>query len=177
MIGDVARRILSGRARLKASGFDSGPSVSARSTRSRMAHPKASPRAARFESPQLRRKGAGRRDLATTPAPALEYEAGPLMDIAASLLTPCRQMRRFTFGSAGRPRRCRAVHALGGCRRLLPNRAANSHPPTRRRERKMQRFKSPGPAQRFLSTHAAVYNVFNVQRHMSSRPTHRLLRS
>jgi putative transposase len=37
------------------------------------------------------------------------------------------------------------------------NRAENSHQPTRRRERKMQRFKSPGSAQKFLSTHAAVY--------------------
>ena len=35
------------------------------------------------------------------------------------------------------------------------NRAENSHQPTRRRERKMQRFKSPGPAEQFLSTHAA----------------------
>ncbi len=39
------------------------------------------------------------------------------------------------------------------------NRAENSHQPTRRRERKMQRFKSPGSAQRFLSTHAAVQNT------------------
>jgi putative transposase len=35
------------------------------------------------------------------------------------------------------------------------DRAENSHQPTRRRERKMQRFKSPGSAQKFLSTHAA----------------------
>jgi transposase-like protein len=61
--------------------------------------------------------------------------------------------------------------------RWANNRAESSHQPTRRRERKMQRFKSPGSAQRFLSTHAAVYNVFNVQRHLSSRPTHRVLRS
>jgi len=45
------------------------------------------------------------------------------------------------------------------------NRAENSHQPTRRRERKMQRFKSPGSAQRFLSVHAAVHNTFNVPQH------------
>jgi putative transposase len=44
--------------------------------------------------------------------------------------------------------------------------AENSHQPTRRRERKMQRFKSARSAQKFLSAHAAVYNIFNVQRHL-----------
>jgi transposase-like protein len=57
------------------------------------------------------------------------------------------------------------------------NRAENSHQPVRRRERKMQRFKSPGSAQRFLSVHAAVHNTFNVQRHLISRPTLRLFRA
>ena len=52
------------------------------------------------------------------------------------------------------------------------NRAENSHQPTRRRERKMQRFKSAGSAQKFLSTHAAVYNTFNVQRHLTSAKSH-----
>src|SRR5208337_1535721 len=56
------------------------------------------------------------------------------------------------------------------------NRAENSHQPTRRRERKMQRFKSPGSAQRFLSIHAAVQNTFNVQRHLTSRDTLRVFR-
>ena len=57
------------------------------------------------------------------------------------------------------------------------NRAENSHQPIRRRERKMQRFKSAGSAQKFLSTHAAAYNTFNVQRHLTSAKSHRVLRA
>jgi transposase-like protein len=53
----------------------------------------------------------------------------------------------------------------------MNNRAENSHQPTRRRERKMQGFKSPGSAQRLLSIHAAVDNTFNVQRHPTCRRT------
>src|SRR5689334_14890368 len=57
------------------------------------------------------------------------------------------------------------------------NRGENSHQPTRRRERKMQRFKSAGSAQKFLSTQATVYNTFNVQRHLTSAQSHRVLRA
>ena len=57
------------------------------------------------------------------------------------------------------------------------NRAENSHQPIRRRERKMQGFKSTKSAQRFVSVHAAVYNTFNVQRHLISRRTHRQFRA
>jgi putative transposase len=65
-------------------------------------------------------------------------------------------------------------HARG---RWKSNRAENSHQPTRRRERKMQRFKSVGSAQKFLSTHAAVYNIFNVQLHLTSAGTRRSCRA
>jgi len=57
------------------------------------------------------------------------------------------------------------------------NRAENSHQPLRRRERKMQSFKSAKSAQRFGSMHAAVYNTFNVQRHLICRSTHRQFRT
>ena len=43
----------------------------------------------------------------------------------------------------------------------LNNRAENSHQPTRRRERIMKRFKSAGQAQRFLSVHDQVANLFH----------------
>jgi putative transposase len=42
----------------------------------------------------------------------------------------------------------------------MNNRAENSHQPTRRRERIMKRFKSAGQAQRFLSVHDQVANLF-----------------
>jgi putative transposase len=79
-----------------------------------------------------------------------------------------------SYSAAARDLGMQRRHERG---RWKNNRAENSHQPTRRRERKMQRFKSQRSAQRFLSTHAAVYNTFNVQRHLVSAQTHRVLRT
>ena len=70
---------------------------------------------------------------------------------------------------------CRDKHCPGRLRDN--NRVENSHLPVRRRERKMQRFKSQGQAQRFVSTHSAIYNTFNLQRHLVSRNTMRIFRA
>ena len=46
----------------------------------------------------------------------------------------------------------------------LNNRAENSHQPTRQQEKKMRRFKSTKQAQRFLSIHGQIRNLFGVHR-------------
>ena len=56
------------------------------------------------------------------------------------------------------------------------NRAEQSHEATRVRERGMRRFKSVRQAQRFLGTHAAVSNLFNIGRHLVRAEHYRNLR-
>ena len=56
------------------------------------------------------------------------------------------------------------------------NRAELSHQPSRVKERGMRRFKSAHQAQRFLNTHAAVYNLFNLGRHLISANHYRSFR-
>ena len=52
----------------------------------------------------------------------------------------------------------------------LNNRAEVSHQPTRQRERQMRRYKSARQAQRFLSAHAQINNVFRCRRaHLSAQ--------
>jgi putative transposase len=60
--------------------------------------------------------------------------------------------------------------------RYLNNRAENSHRPTRRRERQMQRFKSPEQAQRFLSSHAMIYGHFRLRWHLMTADQYRRTR-
>jgi len=49
------------------------------------------------------------------------------------------------------------------------NRAENSHRPFRLQERAMTRFRRASTLQKFVLTHASVYNHFNHQRHLESR--------
>jgi putative transposase len=59
----------------------------------------------------------------------------------------------------------------------LNNRAENSHQPTRRRERQMTRFKSPGQAQRFLSAHDPINNLFHLRRDHVTADQYRVART
>src|SRR3712207_3276123 len=70
-----------------------------------------------------------------------------------------------SYGAAKREVLPEARHRTS---RYLNNRAENSHRPTRRRERQMQRFKSPGQAQRFLFGHAFIHGHFHPRRHLMS---------
>ena len=80
-----------------------------------------------------------------------------------------------SYGAALDQLDLRHLHRPGRLREN--NRAENSHLPIRRRERQQQRFRSQASAQRFLTTHAAIYDTFNIQRHLINRPTLRLFRA
>jgi transposase-like protein len=67
--------------------------------------------------------------------------------------------RLRSYGAALRDLGLTDRHVTGG---RSNNRAEVSHQPTRRRERQRRGFRSPGSAQRFLATHADVYDHFNV---------------
>ena len=80
-----------------------------------------------------------------------------------------------SYSAATRELRCKDRHRPGRSREN--ERAENAHLPIRRRERKPQKFKSRGSAQRFLATFAAVDNVFTVQRHLIRRRALRQFRA
>ena len=90
--------------------------------------------------------------------------------IPSSLVTD----RLSSYGAALAELGLSKKHVRG---RRMNNRVESSHVPIRRRERKAQGFRSPGSAQRFLSTHAAVYNTFNTCRHLVSANSNRELRT
>ncbi len=86
-------------------------------------------------------------------------------DIAPSIMVTDKL---GSYGAAKTKLGLSAVHEQG---LRENNRCESSHLPARRRERKMQQFKSPGSAQRFLSIHAKVYDHFTIHRHLMTRPT------
>ena len=102
-----------------------------------------------------------------------------------------RFFRKLLKGQGGEPRRLvtdklrsyGAAHrtvmpsVLHDTSRYANNRAEVSHQPTRQRERQMRRFKSAAQAQRFLSVHGVILNLFRVGRHLLRPANHRMLRA
>jgi putative transposase len=78
-----------------------------------------------------------------------------------------------SYGAAHRDLIPETIHVTD---RYANNRAEQSHEPTRVRERVMRKFKSIGQAQRFLNTHAAVYNLFNLGQHLTKAKYYRIFR-
>ena len=82
--------------------------------------------------------------------------------------------RLRSYGAA----RKEGMHSVTHCQdRYANNRAEASHRPTWQHERQMKRFKSAGQAQRFLSVHSQVHNLFRVGRHLLRAPHYRMFRS
>jgi len=80
------------------------------------------------------------------------------------------------LGSYGVAHRELIPNTIHDTSRYANNRAELSHQPTRVRERGMRRFKSLRQAQRFLGVHSAVYNLFNLGRHLISAKHYRMFR-
>ena len=91
----------------------------------------------------------------------------------------CVPRRLITDKLRSYPAACRTVmpSAVHCTDRYANNRAEVFHRPTRERERQMRRFTSAAHAQRFLSVHAPVQNLFRVGRHLLRAVHHRLLRT
>ena len=82
---------------------------------------------------------------------------------AASIPEPPPARRTSISATSGRYAAACAIPSAAR-HKGLNNRAENSHQPTRRRERQMKRFKSAGQAQRFLSAHDTINNLFHLRR-------------
>ena len=79
----------------------------------------------------------------------------------------------LSYGAAHRIVMPSVVHST---RQYENNRVEASHQPTRQREGQMRRFKSVGQAQRFLSVHGLVQNLFRAGRHLLRAGHYRVLR-
>jgi putative transposase len=96
------------------------------------------------------------------------------------LMRQCRAPRVMvtdklaSYGAAKREAMPSVEHRM---HKGLNNRAENSHQPTRRRERQMKGFKSPGQAQRFLSAHDGINNLFHLCRHQVPATQYRATRT
>ena len=87
-----------------------------------------------------------------------------------------RLMITDKLGSYGAARRDMDLSIEHRQHKGLNNRAENSHQPTRRRERQMKRFKSARQAQRFLSIHNPISNLFHLRRHQLTATSYRSAR-
>ncbi len=119
--------------------------------------------------------------------------------VVLGILVQCRRnaaaakrfLKRLLAGLKCKPKRLvtDGLRSYGAARRELPpdvrhrtsrhlnNRAENSHRPARRRERRMRRFKSPGQAQRFLSSRAMIHGHFRPRRHPMTAARYRRARA
>ena len=82
--------------------------------------------------------------------------------------------RLGSYGAAFKRLGLKSLQDVGGRKN---NRAECSHVPIRRRERKAQKFRSVRNAQKLLSAHGQIYNLFNHRRHLISRSTLRIFRT
>ncbi len=89
---------------------------------------------------------------------------------------PAREIVTDKLPSYGAARKAIMSTSMHCCDRYANNRAEVSHEHTRAQERQMRRFKSPGQAQRFLSVHSQVHNLFRVGRHLLRAANYRILR-
>ena len=81
------------------------------------------------------------------------------------------------LGSYGAAMKVIGIEDRQICGRWLNNRAENSHPPFRRRERTMARFRDIKTVQKFAAAHASIHNHFNQERHLYNRENFKLNRS
>jgi putative transposase len=92
----------------------------------------------------------------------------------------CRSARKIVtdkLPSYGAARKAIMSTSMHCDKRYANNRAEVSHEHTRAQERQMRRFKSPDQAQRFLSIHSQIHNLFRMGRHLLRVADYRMLRN